>query len=68
MVEDTSTAPPPSHYEEPYRYGGDERRSSFSSEDERWRSQWRDWLILAVMIAVSLGYHFAIFALQPGLR
>lgn len=68
MAEGSSTAAPPSHYEEPYRYGEEERRSSFTAEDERWRVQWRDWLVLALMIIVSLGYHFTIFALQPGLR
>ncbi len=68
MIENSSTAAPPSNYEEPYRYTEDQRRSSFASEDERWRSQRRDWVILGVMIVVSLGYHLLIFALQPGLR
>ena len=45
-------------------------RASFQQEDARWtrRNQLRDWLILGGLIALSLGYHLAIFALQPGLR
>lgn len=59
---------PPGSWEEPYRYNDDQRRTSFDVEDERWRSPWRDWLLLAGMIALSLTYHLVIFALQPGLR
>ncbi|HDZ73242.1 MAG TPA: hypothetical protein ENH55_10800 [Aurantimonas coralicida] len=51
-------------------YSDDEVVSSFEAEDRRWtlRAQTIDWLILATMIVVSLGYHLTIFALQPGLR
>ncbi len=47
-----------------------ERKRSFEAEDGRWerRQQWRDWMILLVMIALSLGYHMTIYALEPGLR
>lgn len=57
-------------FDEPLAYSEDEKRTSFEAEDDRWSRQarWRDWLILSVMIAVSLSYHFTIFALQPGLR
>ena len=51
-------------------YDHDAIAHSFDVEDKRWSraAQARDWLVLGVLIAVSLGYHFAIFALQPGLR
>jgi hypothetical protein len=54
----------------PRPFSDDEIDQSFQVEDDRWscRAQIGDWLILAAMIAVSLGYHLAIFALQPGLR
>ncbi len=66
-IKSSGTAPS-SSYEEPYRYTDDERRSSFKIEDERWKSQLKDWLVLGLMILISLGYHILIFALQPGLR
>lgn len=68
MANGSNTAPPTASYEEPFRYSEDERRSSFAAENQRHRGQWSDWLILIAMILVSLGYHFAIFLLQPGLR
>ncbi len=51
-------------------FSEEDKRHSVETEDKRWtrRAQLRDWLVLGVMIAVSLGYHLAIFALQPGLR
>lgn len=68
MANPSNTAPPASSYDEPYRYTREERRASFEAEDKRHRSQWIDWLILATMIVVSLGYHAVIYLLQPGLR
>lgn len=45
-------------------------RASYTEEDRRWerRAQLRDWLVLAAMIAIVVGYHLAIFFLEPGLR
>lgn len=56
--------------DQPLAYTDAEIETSFSTEDRRWvrRDQIKDWLILGAMIAVSLGYHLVIFALQPGLR
>lgn len=68
MAEPSTTQPPASSYEEPYAYGQDARRASFEEEDARWHGQWRDWLVLIVMMLVSLTYHFLIFYFQPGLR
>ncbi len=68
MAEPSNSAPPATSYDEPYRYASDERLKSFEHEDQRKRAQWIDWLILAAMIALSLGYHGIIFLLQPGLR
>ncbi|MBD1549608.1 hypothetical protein [Roseibium aggregatum] len=67
MAKPSNTQPPASSYEEPHSYGQDARHASFEEEDSRWRSHWIDWLILSAMIAVSLGYHLAIFFFQPGL-
>lgn len=66
----TDTTPPTGALDEPPPYAEDETAASFAAEDRRWsrRAQVFDWLILAAMIALSLGYHLAIFALQPGLR
>ena len=68
MAQLSNTVPPETSYEEPYRYSGDERRESFEEEDQRHRSQWRDWLILGAMMLISWSYHAIIFLLQPGLR
>ena len=56
--------------DQPLAYTKAEMKRSFSMEDKRWekRAQVKDWLILGGMITVSLAYHLAIFALQPGLR
>jgi hypothetical protein len=56
--------------DQPLAYSKAEMERSFSMEDKRWEkgAQVKDWLILGGMIAVSLAYHLAIFALQPGLR
>lgn len=45
-------------------------RSQYREEDERWspRNQVRDWLWLLVMIAVYVGVHMIVYALEPGLR
>ncbi|MBF9030962.1 hypothetical protein HKCCE3408_11205 [Rhodobacterales bacterium HKCCE3408] len=67
MAEPNDTAAPASSYAEPHAYGQDERRTSREEENVRAQGQWRDWLILAVMMLVSLGYHFLIFYFQPGL-
>ncbi len=39
-------------------------------EDVRWsrRAQYRAWVILAVMIALSLGWTLTVYFLEPGLR
>ena len=39
-------------------------------EDVRWSSQaqYRSWVILAVMIALSLGWTLTVYFLEPGLR
>jgi hypothetical protein len=39
-------------------------------EDVRWsrQAQYRAWVILAVMIAVSLGWTLTVYFLEPGLR
>ncbi len=39
-------------------------------EDVRWSRQahYRAWVILAVMIALSLGWTLTVFFLEPGLR
>ena len=68
MAQISVTAAPPVALPRPF--SDDEIDQSFQVEDDRWsrRAQIGDWLILAAMIAVSLGYHLAIFALQPGLR
>ncbi len=68
MKQESSGTAPSSSYEEPYRYTDDERRSSFDAEDDRWKSQVRDWVVLGLMVLISLGYHLIIFTLQPGLR
>lgn len=51
-------------------FSDEDRRQSFETEDRRWSrgSQLRDWLVLGVMIAISLGYHLVIYLVQPGLR
>lgn len=67
MTEQDNTIAPHSSYDEPYAYGQDARYTSIEEEDKRWRGQWRDWLVLAVMMAVSLIYHLLIFYFQPGL-
>lgn len=68
MAEPSNTTPPEMSYDEPHSYGQESRASAFEEEDQRWRRPWTDWLLLAAMIAVSLGYHIAIFLAQPGLR
>lgn len=42
----------------------------YGPEDERWSRRWqlRDWMILAVMIAVTIGWNLLVFFLEPGLR
>lgn len=67
MAIPSETRPPQTSYDEPCSYGEDTRKASFEEEDARWRGQWKDWLILAVMILVSLTYHLLIFYFQPGL-
>jgi hypothetical protein len=39
-------------------------------EDVRWsrQAQYRAWVILAVMIALSLGWTLTVYFLEPGLR
>jgi hypothetical protein len=39
-------------------------------EDVRWsrRAEYRAWVILAVMIALSLGWTLTVYFLEPGLR
>jgi hypothetical protein len=39
-------------------------------EDVRWsrRAQYRAWVILAVMIALSLGWTLTVYFIEPGLR
>jgi hypothetical protein len=39
-------------------------------EDVRWsrRAHYRAWVILAVMIALSLGWTLTVYFLEPGLR
>jgi hypothetical protein len=39
-------------------------------EDVRWsrRAEYRAWVILAVMIALSLGWMLTVYFLEPGLR
>lgn len=48
----------------------EDRKRSFDIEDRRWArgQQLRDWLILALLIAISLGYHLLVYFLEPGLR
>ena len=48
----------------------EDRRRSFETEDKRWArdQQIRDWLKLALLIAISLAYHLVVFFLEPGLR
>jgi hypothetical protein len=63
---------PDSEAERQYTFSitDEDRDRSFEIEDRRWErgQQIRDWLILALMIAISLGYHLLVFFLEPGLR
>lgn len=46
------------------------RLKSFQIEDERWATseQVKDWLKLALMIAVDLAWMLIVYFLEPGLR
>lgn len=39
-------------------------------EEERWKTkdQIRDWLLLALMVAITIGWNLLIYFLEPGLR
>lgn len=66
MADPTQTAAPASGRDEPHAYGA-ERGCGLDEEDASTSDHLRSWAILAVMILASLGYHFLIFWLQPGL-
>lgn len=46
------------------------RDLSFEIEDGRHLPKWviRDWLVLAVMVALTAGWSLAVYAWEPGLR
>lgn len=46
------------------------RQRSFQIEDERWATgeQVKDWLKLALMIAIDLAWMLIVYLLEPGLR
>lgn len=48
----------------------EDRQRSFEMEDSRWErnKQIRDWLILGLMVAVTLLWHYLVYLFEPGLR
>ncbi len=47
-----------------------DRETSFRMEDERWatREQVKDWIKLAIMVALTVAWGLFVYFLQPGLR
>lgn len=48
----------------------DDRLESFATEDERWEphNQVRDWIVLAIAIAIWVGFELSFYLLVPGIR
>ena len=48
----------------------EDRRKAFEEEDRRWQrsEQIKDWLKLALMVAITLAWNLIVFFLEPGLK
>ncbi len=51
-------------------YNEKDRLASFEMEDKRWsrNNQIKDWLKLALLVALTLAWHLTVYFLEPGLR
>lgn len=48
----------------------EERRQAFEEEDQRWSrsEQIKDWLKLALLVAITLAWNLLVYFFSPGLR
>lgn len=48
----------------------EDRSRSFELEDERWqvKNQVRDWLILAVLVLITVGWNLLVYFMEAGLK